>query len=75
MQKTYFHNYKQASENKVKKKYISSQYTDQMRIVDINKLLNRVRIEKKIEVKRKIIFFSSVILAFGLFSTFVTTVN
>ena len=66
MQKTYFHDRKHTSEKKVHKKTIPAQYIDQKRIVDINKLLNRVRIDKKNETKRQIVFYSSVILAIGI---------
>ena len=75
MQKTYFHDSKHNDENIVKKKTIPSQYIDQKRIVDINKLLNQVRMDKKNEIKRKIIFYSSSILALGLFSTFIIIIN
>ena len=75
MLKTYFHNGKHISENKSQKKTIPTQYIDQKRIVDINKLLNAVRIEKKNETKKKIIFYSSVILALGLFSTLITIIK
>ena len=75
MQKTYFHNRKHTSEKKVQKKIIPLQYIDQNRIVDINKLLNRVRIDKKNETKKKIIFYSFTILALGLFSTLITIIK
>jgi hypothetical protein len=75
MLKTYFHNSKHISENKSQKKTIPTQYIDQKRIVDINKLLNAVRIEKKNETKKKIIFYSSVILTLGLFSTLITIIK
>ena len=75
MLKTYFHNSKHNSEKKKKKKTIPTQYIDQKRIVDINKLLNAIRIEKKNETKKKIIFYSSVILALGLFSTLITIIK
>ena len=75
MLKTYFHNSKHVSENKSQKKTIPTQYIDQKRIVDINKLLNAVRIEKKNETKKKIIFYSSVILTLGLFSTLITIIK
>ena len=75
MQKTYFHNNKSISENKGQKKTIPLQYIDQKRIVDINKLLNRVKIDQKNETKRKIIFYSLTILALGLFSTLITVVK
>ena len=50
MRKTYFHDRKHISEKKVNKKTIPLQYIDQKRIVDINKLLNRVKIDQKNEV-------------------------
>ena len=75
MLKTYFHNSKHISENKSQKKTIPTLYIDQKRIVDINKLLNAVRIEKKNETKKKIIFYSSVILTLGLFSTLITIIK
>ena len=76
MLKAYFHNSsKHISENKSQKKTIPTQYIDQKRIVDINKLLNAVRIEKKNETKKKIIFYSSVILTLGLFATLITIIK
>ena len=67
MQKTYFHDNKHISEKKVQKKTILLQYIDQKKIVDINTLLNRARINEKNETKRKIIFYSLTTLALGLF--------
>ena len=75
MLKNYFHNNKSIDENRGKKKNISDLYIDQKRIVDINKLLNRVRMDKKNETKRKIIFYSSSILALSLFSTLIVTIK
>ena len=75
MQKTYFHDGKYNSENKVQKKTIPLQFTDKKSIVDINKLLNRVRMDKKKENKKKVIFYSLTILALGLFSTLITVIK
>ena len=72
MQKTYFHDRKHISEKKVQKKRIPLQYIDQKRIVDINKLLNRVKIDQKNETKRKIIFYSSTVLGLSLLGTLIT---
>ena len=69
MQKNYFHNNKHISEKNDQKKAISVEQINQKRRVDINKLLNRIKMDKKNENKRKIIFYSSVILSLGLFST------
>ena len=70
-----FDNNKSKSESKSQKKNIPVQYIDQKRIVDINKLLNRVRIDKKNETKRKIILYSSIILVLGLFSTLIMIIK
>ena len=66
MYKTYFHDKKHFSEKKVQKKTIPLQDIDQKKIVDINKLLNRVRIDKKNETKKKTIFYSLTILTIGI---------
>ena len=60
------------SESKGRKKNIPVQYIDQKRIVDINKLLNRVKIDQKNETKRKIIFYSFVILGLSLLGALIT---
>ena len=75
MKKNYFHNRKHNSEKKDKKKDIPLQYIDQKRIVDINKLLNRVRIDKKNDIKRKAIFYCSTILALSFFSVFIMVIK
>ena len=72
MQKNYFHDRKHISEKKNNKKTIPLQWIDQKRIVDINKLLNRVKIDQKNETKRKIIFYSSTILGLSLLGTLIT---
>ena len=71
MQKTYFHDRKHISEKKVQKKTIPLQYIDQKRVVDINKLLNRIKIDHKKETKRKIIFYSLSILGLSLLGTLI----
>ena len=75
MQKAYFHNKKHNSEKKIQKKTIPLQYIDQNRVVDINKLLNRVKIDQKNETKKKIIFYSLTTLALGLFSTLIIIIK
>jgi len=75
MQKTYFHDKKHISEKKVQKKIIPLQYIDQKRTVDINKLLNRVRMDEKNETKKKMIFYSLITLALGLFSTLIMIIK
>ena len=75
MQNAYFHDNKHNSEKKVQKKTIPLQYIDQKRVVDINKLLNRVRMDEKNETKRKIIFYSFTTLVLGLFSTLIIIIK
>ena len=59
------------SKRKSQKKTIPVQYIEQKRIVDINKILNRVKMDKKIETKRKIIFYSFIVLGLSLLGTLV----
>ena len=62
-------------ESIIKKNYIDTAYLNPKRVVDINKLLNRVKVDKKNETKRQIIFFSSVVLLIGFLGTFITVIK
>jgi hypothetical protein len=66
MQKNRFHNSRLINENLDKKQKYQTHNLDPKIVVDINKLLNRVKIEKKNEIKKKIIFFSLVILGLSI---------
>jgi hypothetical protein len=74
MTKTYFHDAKHSNEN-ISKKNITQTHKLKKRVVDINILLNRVKLEERNESKRKIIFFSLVTLALFLFGSFVTVIK
>tara|TARA_B100000787_G_C16119231_1_gene261885 strand:- start:221 stop:445 length:225 start_codon:yes stop_codon:yes gene_type:complete len=63
MQKTYFHYPKPINENERRIKPSQIQHLNKKRVVDINNLLNRVKVNKKKEIKRKIILFSLISLA------------
>tara|TARA_B100000768_G_C11101935_1_gene299496 strand:+ start:66 stop:263 length:198 start_codon:yes stop_codon:yes gene_type:complete len=65
MQKTYSYKNKLSQNFKVEKK----------NTVDINILLNRVKIEKKNEIKRKFFFFSFSTLAVSLFGFFIVNIK
>ena len=82
-----FDNNKSKSENKSQKKNIPVQYIDQnintkklskvqniseKQVVDINKLLNRIKIDHKNETKRKIILYGLSILGLCLLGTLIT---
>ena len=72
MQKTYPYNSKLKNENKVEKKLHQTSYSDIKNVVDINILLNRVKIEEKNQTKRKLIFFSLVTTALFLFGSLIS---
>ena len=75
MGKNYFHNNKLSNVKSDKKELLQSTNLDTKGVVDINILLNRVKIEKKNQTKRKIIFFSIVTLALSLFGTFIAIIE
>lgn len=75
MQKTYLHNYKISNENKVIKKNLQSADVNIKSVVDINILLNRVKVEEKNEIKRKIIFYSFITLMLILFGSLITIIK
>tara|TARA_B110000027_G_scaffold106998_1_gene113787 strand:+ start:277 stop:510 length:234 start_codon:yes stop_codon:yes gene_type:complete len=77
MPKTYFHNYKSKNENDNhnKKRFIELHNKEKKISVDINILLNRVKMEEKNQTKKKIIFFTLTTLALSLFGTFVVIIK
>ena len=72
MRKVYFYNDKSIDQNINTKRLSEAQHVSVKQVVDINKLLNRVKIDKKNETKRKIIFYSLSILGLSLLGTLIT---
>jgi hypothetical protein len=72
MPKVYFHNEKSIDQNINTKRLSEAQHIGERQVVDINKLLNRVKIDQKNETKRKIIFYSLVILGLSLLGALIT---
>ncbi|WP_415289915.1 hypothetical protein [Candidatus Pelagibacter sp. Uisw_136] len=72
MRKVYFHNEKLIDQNINTKRLSEVQHIGERQVVDINKLLNRVKIDQKNEIKRKIIFYSFVILGLFLLGALIT---
>ena len=72
MPKVYFHNEKSIDQNVNTKRLSEAQHVGKRQVVDINKLLNRVKIDQKNETKRKIIFYSFIILGLSLLGTLIT---
>ena len=66
MRKVYFHNGKSNDQNINTKRLSEVQHVNEKQVVDINKLLNRVKIDQKNETKQKIIFYSFTILGLTL---------
>ena len=75
MQKVYFHNGKSIDQNINTRRLSEAQHVSEKQVVDINKLLNRVKIDQKNETKRKIIFYSFTILGLSLLGTLITVLK
>jgi hypothetical protein len=75
MRKVYFHNDKSIDQNINTKRLSEAQHVSVKQVVDINKLLNRVKIDQKNETKRKIIFYSSTLLGLSLLGTLITVLK
>ena len=75
MYRNFFHNKKSFHENKVRKNITQFSSPKKKNVVDINILLNRVKIEEKNETKRKIIFFSFITFALCTFGTFISIIK
>ena len=75
MRKVYFHNGKSIDQNINTKRLSEVQQVSEKQVVDINKLLNRVKIDQKNETKRKLIFYSFSILSLSLLGTLITVLK
>ena len=75
MRKVYFHNGKSIDQNINTKRLSEVQQVSEKQVVDINKLLNRVKIDQKNETKRKFIFYSLTILGLSLLGTLITVLK
>ena len=75
MPKVYFHSGKSIDQNINTKRLSEVQHVSEKQVVDINKLLNRVKIDQKNETKRKLIFYSLTILALSLLGTLITVLK
>ena len=75
MRKVYFHNDKSIDQNINTKRLSEAQHVSEKQVVDINKLLNRVKINQKNETKRKIIFYSYTVLGLSLLGALITTLK
>ena len=75
MRKVYFHNGKSIDQNINTKRLSEVKHVSEKQVVDINKLLNRVKIDQKNETKRKFIFYSLTVLSLSLLGTLITVLK
>ena len=75
MPKVFYHNEKLVDQKTIIKKLSKAQSISEKQVVDINKLLNRVKIDKRNENKKKFFFYSLTILALGFFLTFIMIIK
>ena len=75
MAKYYYHNFKSIDESIEKKNFPIIKAAVQKKTVNINMLLNRVKLEKKTEIKKKIIYYSLTISLLFLMGVFLTIVR
>ena len=75
MRKVYFHNGKSIDQNINTKRLSEVKQVSEKQVVDINKLLNRVKLDQKNDAKRKFIFYSLTILSLSLLGTLITVLK
>jgi hypothetical protein len=75
MRNKFYHNYKSVIEDSDKKILNQINNRNPKILVDINKLLNRVKINKKKETKDKLIFLGIVVLFLGIVGIFIVLIN
>jgi len=75
MRNVYFPNKKSIDQNINTKRLSEAHQADEKQVVNINKLLNRVKIDQKNEIKRKIIFYSVIIFGLSLIGTFIAVIK
>jgi len=73
MYQNFYHNIKLEHENvEIKKSPQLAHYTNQKKNVDVNKLLNKIKMNQLNEVKKKIIFLIFGILLVSLMGIFIS---
>ena len=75
MSKSYLHNHQAKISEAEDFKNVNNNYKKNPISVDINKLLNRVKIEEKNRKKEKLIFFGMVLTAIGIMGIFIAIVK
>ena len=75
MSKNYLHNYNVSKTSVSNDELVKNNYKKNPINVDINKLLNRVKLEEKKKRKQKLIYFGIVSAGVALMGIFISFVN
>ena len=75
MSKNYLHNYSISKTSVSNEELVKNNYKKNPINVDINKLLNRVKLEEKNKRKQKLIYFGIVSAGVALMGIFISFVN
>jgi len=75
MPKVYFNNEKSIDQNINTKRLSEAQHISERQVVDINKLLNRVKINQKKEYIKRIIFYSLTTIVLLLISVLIANIK
>ena len=75
MSKNYLHNYNVSKTSLSNDELVKNNYKKNPINVDINKLLNRVKLEEKNKRKQKLIYFGIVSAGVALMGIFISLVN
>ena len=75
MSKNYLHNYNISKTSVNNDEFVKNNYKKNPINVDINKLLNRVKLEEKNKRKQKLIYFAVISAGVALMGIFISFVN
>ena len=75
MSKNYLHNYNISKTSVSNDEFVKNNYKKNPINVDINKLLNRVKLEEKNKRKQKLIYFGVISAGVALMGIFISFVN
>ena len=75
MPKYYYHNYRSIDESIEKKNFPFTKTAKIKRTVDINMLLNRIKLEKKNQITQKIFYYGLIISLVCLMGTFIAFIR
>ena len=75
MSKNYLHNYNVSKTSVSNDELVKNNYKKNPVNVDINKLLNRVKLEEKNKRKQKLIYFGVISAGVALMGIFISLVN